>query len=74
MCVREGDNVTLMDNKGPRLLCELQITFSRYLTVVTIHAGVNHRLLAAKWECSLSELLQCGCNAFSGKCLFAVIV
>lgn len=23
MCVREGDNVILMDDKGPRLLCEL---------------------------------------------------
>lgn len=23
MCVRESDNVTLMDDKGPRLLCEL---------------------------------------------------
>lgn len=23
MCVREGDNVTLMDDKGPRLQCEL---------------------------------------------------
>lgn len=23
MCLREGDNLTLMDDKGPRLLCEL---------------------------------------------------